>query len=126
MTGPNDRVVVLDADVGPSLPIVEGDGTAHAIVWPGMGAEARSLHRIRLGVGARTIEMRHEGEAVYFVREGVAVVRDADAGETHEVRSGRMFFIDPGTRYAIHADGDRVDVLGGPSPPDRSLYEGLA
>jgi hypothetical protein len=37
-----------------------------------------------------------------------------------------MFLIDPGTPYAIHADGGRVELVGGPSPPDPSLYEGLA
>jgi mannose-6-phosphate isomerase-like protein (cupin superfamily) len=126
MTGSNDRVLVLDADEGPSLAIVEGDGSAHAIIWPGMGAAMRSLHRIALEPGARTIEMRHEGEAVYFVREGEVTVEDGDAGESHVVPSGRMFLVDPGTRYAIHANGDRVEVVGGPSPPDPSLYEGPA
>ena len=128
MTGSNDRVLVLDSagDGCPTLPIVEGEGTARAVVWPGMGAESRSLHRIALEPGARTIEMCHEGEAVYFVREGVATVLDGDAGTSHVVQTGRMFFVDPGTRYAIHAAGDRVELVGGPSPPDPSLYEGLA
>jgi mannose-6-phosphate isomerase-like protein (cupin superfamily) len=123
-----DRVLVIDVDGDgcPALPIVEGDGSARAVVWPGMGAERRSLHTISLGPGARTIDMCHEGEAVYFVREGVATVRDDGAGESHEVPAGRMFLIDPGTPYAIHANGQRVELVGGPSPPDRSLYEGLA
>ena len=128
MTVANDRIVVLDADdaAHPSLPIVEGEGSAHAVIWPGMGAALRSLHMITLESGARTIDMRHEGEAVYFVRDGVATVQDHDAGDAHEVPSGRMFFVDPGTRYAIHAADGRCQLIGGPSPPDPTLYEGLS
>jgi quercetin dioxygenase-like cupin family protein len=128
MTPATDRVLVLDADDAdhPPLAIVEGEGSAHAIIWPGMGAALRSLHMITLEPGARTIDLRHEGEAVYFVRDGVATVQDDDAGEAHEVPAGRMFFVEPGTRYAVHAADGRVVIVGGPSPPDPSLYEGLA
>jgi hypothetical protein len=47
-------IVILDAAEGPPLAIVEGDGSAHAVVWPGSGAQLRSLARVRLGAGART------------------------------------------------------------------------
>jgi quercetin dioxygenase-like cupin family protein len=117
------RVQVLDSVEGPTLPIVEGAGVARAVVWPGMGAESRTLHRITLEAGSRTISMCHPGEAVYFVREGVATVVDADTPHPHIVESGSMFFVEPDTTYAVLASSERVELIGGPSPPDPALYQ---
>ena len=41
-------VVIVDAATGPSLDIVQEGGSARAVIWPGMGAELRSLHMIAL------------------------------------------------------------------------------
>ena len=42
-------VRILDAGAScPELPMVEGGGVARAIVWPGVGAALRSMHRIEL------------------------------------------------------------------------------
>ena len=34
---------------GRPLDLVQGDGSAEALVWPGMGAQHRSMHRFELG-----------------------------------------------------------------------------
>lgn len=104
--------------------MVEGEATAHAIVWPGMGARMRSMHRIRLGAGASTIELRHEGEAVYAVLDGDGGVHDGDDGTVQQIGSGSMVHVEPGTAYRLVAGPGGLDLVGGPCPADPALYDG--
>jgi mannose-6-phosphate isomerase-like protein (cupin superfamily) len=115
-------VRVLDADVGPELPIIDGDGRAHAIVWPGIGAQMRSMHRISLTDGAATTELRHPGEAVYYVIEGTGVAADPSTDESQPLETGSMVHIEPETSYVIRAGTGGLQLVGGPSPPDPALY----
>jgi quercetin dioxygenase-like cupin family protein len=124
--GASDAIQILPLDRGPALSLVDGDGGAHAVVWPGMGAQLRSIHRIELGSGARTIEMRHPFEAVYYVIDGTGEAVDLDDHQRQPLRAGSMVHIDSGTKYVLSADGGGMSVVGGPSPPDPSLYEGVA
>lgn len=121
-----DGVRVLDAGDGcPELPIVAGEGVARAVVWPGVGATCRSLHRIGLGPGGRTRPLSHAMEAVYYVVAGSGVVLDpADAAEQALIE-GSMVHVEPGTAYVFKAGPEGVEILGGPCPPDPALYAGL-
>lgn len=119
------QVAILDGSDGPELAIVDGDGSAKAIVWPGMGAEARSLHHLWLRRGARTVELSHPGDAVYYVIAGDGAVADRSADERQPVRSGSMFHIDGGTAYVVEAGADGIELVGGPAPVDPALYDGL-
>jgi quercetin dioxygenase-like cupin family protein len=121
----HDQIQVLALNHGPSLPIVEGEGRAHAVVWPGIGAELRSIHRIELGGGARTIEMRHPSEAVYYVIDGSGRAVDFGSGEEQALRPGSMVHVEPDTTYALGAGEHGILLVGGPSPPDPALYEQL-
>jgi quercetin dioxygenase-like cupin family protein len=122
-----DRVVVLDADEKcPRLPLVSGEGEAFAVVWPGVGANMRSMHRIRLRAGSATVRMRHPMEAVYYVIAGEGAVRDADNGTSDPVVEGSMIHIEPGTAYVCVAGGAGMELIGGPCPADPELYRGLA
>jgi quercetin dioxygenase-like cupin family protein len=121
---PQVRVVRSDAD-RPLLELVDGDGEARAIIWPGMGAELRSVHRIILGVGSRTVEQRHPGEAVYYLKSGDARVHDLATGENFELVRGSMIHVEPETPYQFTAEGDGAEIIGGPCPHDPSLYEHL-
>ncbi len=120
-----EQIQVLELERGPALAIVSGEGSAHAVVWPGMGARLRSIHRIQLRRGARTITMHHLSEAVYYVVDGSGEAIDVDDGDVQELRGGSMVHIDAGTAYAISAGEDGISLVGGPSPPDPALYEGL-
>jgi mannose-6-phosphate isomerase-like protein (cupin superfamily) len=122
----SEEIQVVALEHGPALQIVEGDGRAHAVIWPGMGARLRSIHRIQLRGGARTIELRHPSEAVYYVIDGSGEVVDADADQRQALRPGSMVHIDPGTTYVLSAGEEGISLVGGPSPPDPALYEGLA
>jgi mannose-6-phosphate isomerase-like protein (cupin superfamily) len=119
------QITILDGSGGPELPIIDGAGEARAIVWPGMGARTRSLHRIRLGEDAATVELSHPSDAVYYVADGTGSVEDLGLGERQDLVLGAMFHIDAGTRYVIHAGDTGLQVIGGPSPADDSLYEHL-
>ena len=55
MRAPGEVRVLRAADHGPELPIVEGEGSARPIVWPGIGAGFRTMHRIELAGGSRTM-----------------------------------------------------------------------
>jgi quercetin dioxygenase-like cupin family protein len=120
-----DTVQVLDV-AGPELPLVEGEGRAQAVVWPGVGAQLRSMHVISLGAGSRTVDQRHAGEAVYYAIEGSGQVWDPTEGERQPLVTGSMVHVEPGTAYAIEAGADGLKLVGGPSPVDLSLYPGEA
>jgi hypothetical protein len=117
------RVTVISADERcPRLPIVAGPGEAYAVVWPGMGAEMRSMHRISLKSGGATIPLRHPMEAVYAVIGGAGTVRDPDTGATEPLADGAMFHVEPGTAYVVAAGAEGLELVGGPCPIDPAIY----
>jgi quercetin dioxygenase-like cupin family protein len=105
------------------LDLVEGEGTAEALVWPGMGARHRSMHRFELGAGARTLPQRHDGEAVYYVVDGAASILDLSTGDRAALGAGCMVHVDPDTTYRFEATLPAV-LVGGPCPPDPATYDG--
>jgi mannose-6-phosphate isomerase-like protein (cupin superfamily) len=119
-------IAILEASDGPALAIVEGEGSAHAVVWPGTGAQLRSLARIMIGAGARTVALRHPGEAVYYVIEGAGSVADGETGDSSPLVPGAMIHVDGGTPYVITAGDGGLDLVGGPSPADPALYDSAA
>jgi quercetin dioxygenase-like cupin family protein len=120
-----EEIKVVPLERGPTLEIVEGTGRAHAVIWPGMGAQLRSIHMIELAAGARTIALRHPSEAVYYVIDGGGEVVDVGDGQSQPLRPGSMAHIDAATTYSFGAGADGLSLVGGPSPPDPALYEGL-
>jgi len=116
-------VTVLDSDDRcPRLPIVRGDGKALAVVWPGVGAEMRSMCRIVLESGSSTAQLSHPMEAVYYVIEGAGTVKDPSAGSARDVIEGSMIHIEPGTLYAFTAGQKGLELIGGPCPADPELF----
>lgn len=125
--GHEQTVLVLGADDGPLLDLVEGGGWARAVVWPGMGARHRSMHRMRLGPRAATRELRHPSDAVYAVIDGDGAVQDPGPPATSQpLSTGSMVHIDAGTAYRLLAGDTGIEVVGGPAPPDPGLYRGVA
>jgi mannose-6-phosphate isomerase-like protein (cupin superfamily) len=116
------EVAVLEAGGGPELSIVRGDARAQAIVWPGMGASLRSMHRISLGPQSRTVEMQHVSDAVYYVISGAGDATDAHVGRTRPLIEGSMIHVDAGTPYELIAGPEGLELVGGPAPADPSLY----
>lgn len=119
------EVVIASAAEGPELAIVAGEGSARAVIWPGMGAELRSMHRISLGRDSRSIEMSHPSDAVYYVIAGGGETVDRDTGERGALVLGSMVHVDAGTPYELVAGGEGIELIGGPCPADASLYEGV-
>jgi quercetin dioxygenase-like cupin family protein len=104
------------------LDIVESPGAAHAVVWPGVGAEKRSMHLITLPAGGRTQTMSHPSEAVYYlIRGGGGVAGPGSAPQ--EVSPGAMVHIEAETRYRFEATDAGMELIGGPCPADPDLYE---
>jgi quercetin dioxygenase-like cupin family protein len=121
------QVRVLDAgEACPALPLVDGEGVARAVIWPGIGAELRSMHRIRLAPGARTIPLRHPMEAVYYVMRGTGAVVDPDDPQPRPLVEGAMIHVEPGTAYVLEAGAQGIEILGGPCPADPTLYAGVS
>lgn len=118
------RVLPDDASC-PELPIVEDGGRAWAVAWPGVGAHLRSMHRISLEPGGRTVDLVHPMESVYYVINGAAVARDLDDAIDHELTAGAMILIDPDTRYLLAAADAGAEIVGGPCPPDPKMYTHL-
>lgn len=125
MTGaPQDGVVVLDVEGdGPVLPILDGPGSARAIVWPGMGARHRSMNLVRLEAAARTVELEHPMEAVYYVISGSGQLLGRAGAPAGDLVLGAMVHVAPGHAYALEGGETGIEVVGGPCPPDPRLYE---
>ena len=119
------RVSIHDIEGdGPLLPILDGPGEVRAVIWPGMGAAHRSIHRYRIEPGGATIPLRHPGEAVFFVHAGEGEVEDPDSGDVHPLRVSEIVHVDAGTRYRFRCTGaEPLILLGGPAPPDPAMYE---
>lgn len=109
----------------PSLPIIDGAGEATAIVWPGVGAHLRSIHRISLSAGSRTTRLQHPMEAVYYVMNGNATASDQNSSRTAQLVTGSMVLVDPGTPYIFVAGDGGVELVGGPCPADPAMYRHL-
>jgi quercetin dioxygenase-like cupin family protein len=123
---PVDAVQILSVADGPQLDLVDGDGSAQAVVWSGTGARLRAMHVILLGPDARTISQRHDGEAVYAVVEGTGTITDEDDGSAKELETGSMAHVERGTTYRFTAGAEGMRIVGGPAPVDAALYEGVA
>lgn len=119
-----ENLAVQVVDPGARLPIVEGDGEARPLVWPGIGAGLRSMQRISIGYRGRTVELQHPSESVYYVMSGDGHVREP-GGQSHELRGGAMFLVEAETRYQVVGGADGIELVGGPCPPDPALYESL-
>lgn len=118
------EVRVLSAQDGPELPIVDGDGSARAIVWPGTGAVNRSMHRVTLAAGSATVALTHPSDAVYYVIAGDGTVAEP-GGDGEPLVLGSMVHVDAGTGYAFRAGDGGLDLIGGPCPADPALYAHL-
>jgi hypothetical protein len=57
--------------------------------------------------------------------EGGGEAIDAGADQRQALRRRSMVHIDPGTPYVLSAGEEGMSVVGGPSPPDLALYEGV-
>jgi mannose-6-phosphate isomerase-like protein (cupin superfamily) len=102
-TSRNSCVAVHRSDDGRRpLPIVADRGRAWAVIWPGMGAQCRSLHRISLSPRGGTVPLRHPSEAVYYVLAGHGAARGSD-GSAHRIAEGSMIHIAPQTEYRFAA-----------------------
>jgi mannose-6-phosphate isomerase-like protein (cupin superfamily) len=67
----------------------------------------------------------HAGEAVYYVKSGAGTVLDPDSGSSDAIAEGSMVHVEPGTAYRFAAGAGGMELLGGPCPPDDSLYAHL-
>jgi quercetin dioxygenase-like cupin family protein len=108
------------------LPLVEADGRAWAVVWPGVGAHLRSMHRLSLGAGGRTHLLGHPMEAVYYVISGAATVEGQGASSPMGLVAGSMVFIHPGSPYRFLGVEEGAELVGGPCPADPGIYTDLA
>ena len=116
-------VRVIDSAVeGRELPIIEGPGSARAVVGPHSGARFRSFQRIDLGPGGATIPLSHASDSVYYVIAGTGAIVDLASGEEHPLSEGTMVHIDAGDRYRFTSASGDLKLLGGPCPaaPDVS------
>jgi mannose-6-phosphate isomerase-like protein (cupin superfamily) len=110
-------VRVLSPDAGQELELVRGPGSAQAIVGPHIGARRRSMWRIALEPGARTVTLGHSGEAVFYVESGAGELVTAADGR-RPVGDGSVVLVDPSTEYRFEAGRSRLCLLGGPAPSE--------
>jgi len=107
---------------GPLLPIVEGDGSARAVIWPGTGATKRSVHLIQLAPSSGTVRLQHRTESVYYVLNGSGTVAGDGPAAGARLTPGSMVHVGPGTGYRFAAGAGGLEVFGGPCPCDPAAY----
>jgi quercetin dioxygenase-like cupin family protein len=110
---------------GPSLPVLAGGGFARAVIWPGTGAAARSVHLIQLAPSSQTVRLEHPGESVYYVQDGSGTVAGDGPAPATPLVPGSMVHMGPGTGYRFSASPAGLEIFGGPCPPDLALYPGV-
>src|SRR5215469_14558527 len=91
---------------GPLLPIIKGEGSARAVIWPGTGAEMRSIHLIQLAPTSETVLLVHPGESVYYVLDGSGTVAGEGPVPATALAPGAMVHVGPQTAYRFAAGPD--------------------
>lgn len=119
-------MVIRDDEAATPVSLVPGADCAVALIWPGMGARHRSMHRISLRPGMASVILQHESDSVYYVVKGAAEVVDVDDGHSLACNAGSAVHIDAGTRYQLRAGTTPATVVGGACPADPRLYEEAA
>src|SRR5260221_3588780 len=109
---------------GPLLPIVKGDGSARAVIWPGTGAAMRSIHLIQLAPSSETVLLEHPGESVYYVLDGTGTVAGDGPSPATALAPGAMVHVGSGTAYRFVGGTGGLEIFGGPSPKDPASYGG--
>ena len=119
-------IQVIDSAFGcPDLPIFFGAGYAKAVIWPGGGAQHRSMHLIKMESGSSTIALFHPSDCVYYVVAGSGSIEDVTSGEAKSLGEGAMVHIDAGDHYKLLSDSGGFTVVGGPCPADPKFYAHL-
>lgn len=123
----SDNVVrVIDSAVNcPEIPLVEGQGNAKVILWPGNGAEFRSMQLFTLHTGDQSVALKHINDCVYYVIAGAGLIESLADGSRQELVEGSIVHIDANDEYRIAAGDYGIKFLGGPCPPDAALYASL-
>lgn len=119
----HEAVRVIDtAREGLPLPIIEGEGSARAVLWPGNGGRFRSLHLVEIAAGSSTRALTHAHDCVYYVIAGAGDIVDLASGAPQPLIEGAMVHIDAGDGYRLEAAAGGLHLVGGPCPPDDAFY----
>ena len=111
---------------GTELPIIDGVGTAQAVIWPGMGATERSINCVELEAGSSTVWLEHPMEAVYYAMSGTGTVFGDDPLDESPLLEGSIIHISDGSRYRFQAQEGGLTLFGGPCPTDPAMFDHLA
>jgi mannose-6-phosphate isomerase-like protein (cupin superfamily) len=111
---------------GTELPIIDGLGTARAVIWPGMGATERCINYVELEAGSSTVWLGHATEAVYYVMSGTGTVLGDDALDEWPIFEGSIVHISDGSHYRFQAQEGGLTLFGGPCPTDPAMFDHLA
>ena len=126
MSSPPNTVRVIDTSSnGVTIPIIEKNGEARAVLWPGNGSRFRSFQLISLFDGGATQALSYASDCVYYVVSGEGQIVDLGSDTVSPLAEGAMVHIDAGDTYRLRSD-TKVVILGGPCPPDPALYADLA
>jgi mannose-6-phosphate isomerase-like protein (cupin superfamily) len=122
----NGVQVLQLSNKGTDLPIIDGLGTARAVIWPGMGATERCINYVELEAGSSTVWLEHTTEAVYYIMSGTGTVLGDDALNEWPVLEGSIVHISDGSRYRFQAQDGGLTLFGGPCPVDPAMFDHLA
>lgn len=118
------KVTVIDSrETQKPLSLVNGNGRAFAVLWPGNGANYRTFNVIEMSSGDVTRDLVHKAECIYYVETGAGVICDVNDSVAQELVEGSMIHIAPGDLYRLEAGNAGMRLIGGCVPVDPDLYE---
>jgi|AntRauTorcE11898_2_1112593.scaffolds.fasta_scaffold21724_2 quercetin dioxygenase-like cupin family protein len=108
------------------IPYVK-EGTAKAIIWPGMGAKYGVMNYFVMKPGGENVPHKHDdSEDMFYIAQGQGVVADLDNNIEHPIEAGCFVYVEPGTMHAAKSYGpDDYISIGGPTPPDPEMFKEL-
>lgn len=117
------RILRADREFVP-LPGAAGE-ESRAIVWPGMGARAGTIHFTTVQPGHSTQPRRFpNSELSFYAMQGRGKITDLDLFSEHPFDTMDMAHVLPGVLHQVANRGtDPLIIIGGPCPPEPALYE---
>ena len=117
--------VLSPSDWGPDLGLISS-GSWREIVGPGLGARCRGLYNLDFDAFARTDELCHPAEAVYYVVDGVVRITGGPDGQPVDevLDEGSMIHVRPNAPYLLQAENVAARLVGGPSPAEPAVVAG--
>jgi len=119
------RVLICNDDC-PKLPIVEGDGSAQAMVSTGVSAGIANMNYIRMEPGeANQPHTDSSFEDTVFISEGKGSAQNFDHDRRQSFEAGQVIHVPLDLKHTVFADRVCVVSVGEPCSADCAMLQAV-